>query len=263
MERDEGTVVVRDAADLARPATRRAFLRALGLGGTAVLLPSVFAACTDESVATGLAPAAAGSADVASAALVAVTLDLSTDVGIFNYAYALEQLEAAFYTQVVSNASFNTTFATADERELLREIWKDEVAHREFLRMALGTAAIPALTPNFGAVNFANRLSVLTTARTFEDLGVAAYNGAGRYIRNGNNLLMAGKIVSVEARHAASIRDTLDVTGIAFADLGSLTTLGADPESARDGALMPPAVLAAAQPFVADTITIGRAPTTT
>ena len=254
-------MVVRDAADLARPATRRAFLRALGLGGTAVLLPSVFAACADDGVGSPVAPAGLA-ADVSSAAVVPVTLDLSTDIGIFNYAYALEQLEAAFYTQVTFAPGFATTFS-ADEREVLRELWKDEVAHREFFRAALGSAAIPALTPNFSAVNFGNRLSVLQTARTFEDLGVAAYNGAGRYIRNANNLLVAGKIVSVEARHASAIRDILDVTGTAFADLGSLATLGADPESARDGALAPAAVLGAAQPFVADPITIGRAPTTT
>jgi hypothetical protein len=266
MGRDEGTVVVRDAADLARPATRRAFLRALGLGGTAVLLPSVFAACANDGVGSPVAPAGLA-ADVAgtagAAAIVPVTLDLSTDIGIFNYAYALEQLEAAFYTQVNFTPGFASTFS-ADEREVLRELWKDEVAHREFFRAALGAAAIPALTPNFSAVNFSNRLSVLQTAlqtaRTFEDLGVAAYNGAGRYIRNANNLLVAGKIVSVEARHASAIRDLLDTTGTAFADLSSLTALG--PESARDGALAPAAVLAAAQPFVADPITIGRGPTT-
>ena len=68
MGRDERTVVVRDAADLARPATRRDFLRALGLGGTAVLLPAVFAACSENDVASGLAPATA-SADVTGAAL--------------------------------------------------------------------------------------------------------------------------------------------------------------------------------------------------
>jgi hypothetical protein len=253
---DEKTVVVRDAADLTRPATRRDFLRALGLGGTVVLMPAVFAACTDDGVATG--PAARAS--VPNLAVAPVALDLSTDVGIFNFAYALEQLEAAFYTQVNFTPGFASTFP-ANDRELLREIWKDEVAHREFLKAALGSAAIPALTPNFAAVTFTSRESVLTAARTFEDLGVAAYNGAGRYIRNANNLLMAGKIVSVEARHAASIRDALDITGTAFADLGSLTTLGADPESARDGALAPQAVLTAAQPFVADAITIGTGPT--
>ena len=253
MGRDERTVVVQDAADLARPNTRRAFLRAIGLGGTIVLMPSVFAACSDDT--TGGGPAGPNLQTVQGQ----VTLDLSNDIGIFNYAYALEQLEAAFYTQVVANGAFNTVYS-ADERELLRDIWRDEVAHREFLRAALGTAAIPNLTPNFSTINFGNRLSVLQTARTFEDLGVAAYNGAGRFIRNANNLLMAGRIVSVEARHAAAIRDVLDITGTAFADLSTLTMLGADPATARDGALAPAGVLPLAQPFIADTIVVGAGP---
>ena len=101
-------------------------------------------------------------------------------------------------------------------------------------------------------MNFSDRFSILNTARTFEDLGVAAYNGAGRFIRNANNLLMAGKIVSVEARHAAAIRDVLQPDGRYFADLTTLTAFGADVRSARDGALPPTAVLPLAQPYVSD-----------
>ena len=50
---------------------------------------------------------------------------------------------------------------------------------------------------------------VLTTARTFEDLGVSAYNGAGQLLALSPFLNHAGKIVSVEARHAATIRNLL------------------------------------------------------
>jgi hypothetical protein len=209
-------------------------------------------------VATGLAPA--GAAQALGVDRSSVVLDLTTDIGIFNFAYALEQLEAAFYTSVVTNAAFSSTFTSADERELLTDIRRDEVAHREFLRAALGSAAIPGLTPNFGSINFANRQSVLVTARTFEDLGVAAYNGAGRFIRNATNLLMAGKIVSVEARHAAAIRDVLDTSGREFADLNSLQTFGANPRNGTDGALGPSQVLALAQPFVTDPLTLGGLP---
>ena len=38
-------------------------------------------------------------------------------------------------------------------------------------------------------------------------MGVAAYNGAAKFITNAGYLFIAGKIVSVEARHAAIIRD--------------------------------------------------------
>jgi hypothetical protein len=135
------------------------------------------------------------------------TIDLgSGDVGILNYAYALEQLEAAFYTQVAT--SFASGFSTS-EKALLTDIRDHEVAHREFFKAALGANAIPGLTPDFSSIDFGNRTSVLAAAKTFEDLGVAAYNGAGQLITTPDYLVLAGKIVSVEARHAAYIRDLI------------------------------------------------------
>ncbi len=262
MQDNERTVVVKDAAALASASTRRSFLRALGTGGTIVLLPSVFAAC-DESgnFVSPEVQSRFGGGATAGGAGSAVTLDLTTDIGIFNYAFALEQLEAAFYSQVTSAANFSTLFTNADEREVLTDITNDEVTHRQFLATALGSAGIPALTVNFGTA-LGSRTTILETARTFEDLGVAAYNGAGKYLRNANNLLVAGKIVSVEARHAAALRDIVaGSTGTAFADLAALTALGASQANALDGALEPAQVLAAADPFIVNPVTIGRQPT--
>ena len=138
----------------------------------------------------------------------------SGDVGILNYAYALEQLEAAFYIQVVATPY---TGMSALESEYLSDIRNHEVAHREFFKAAITAAApasiIPALEVDFTSINFADRTSVLSTAKAFEDLGVTAYNGAGRLISTTGNgptyLGLAGKIVSVEARHAALIADLL------------------------------------------------------
>jgi hypothetical protein len=59
-------------------------------------------------------------------------------------------------------------------------------------------------------VDFKNRSSVLATAKALEDTGVAAYNGAGKLITNLDYLVLAGKIVSVEARHASAIRDVIN-----------------------------------------------------
>ena len=53
----------------------------------------------------------------------------SGDVGILNYAYALEQLEAAFYIQVVANYY---TGISDEEKALLKDIRDHEIAHREF-----------------------------------------------------------------------------------------------------------------------------------
>lgn len=140
----------------------------------------------------------------------------SGDVGILNYAYALEQLEAAFYIQAVSS---QFSGITATEVAYMTDIRDHEIAHREFFKKALGSNAIGDLQVNFSSINFANRDSVLGTAKAFEDLGVSAYNGAGRLLTDVNNLLVAGKIVSVEARHAALIRDLIAYNSFAGTDV--------------------------------------------
>ena len=98
--------------------------------------------------------------------------------------------------------------------------------HREFFKAALGTKAIQGLEVNFSSINFTSRDSVLNAAKSFEDLGVSAYNGAGRYIADVNYLLLAGKIVSVEARHAAYIRNLL--SNGSFADSTVINSNGLD-----------------------------------
>lgn len=161
--------------------SRRKFLGVAGATSGALFIAS----CNDDNNDTGV--------------------DLgSGDTGILNYAYALEQLEAAFYTRVITSQYAGITAA---ETAYLTDIRDHEVAHREFFKAALGASAIVGLEVNFSAINFADRTSVLNTAIAFEDLGVSAYNGAGSLITNGDYLVLAGKIVSVEARHAALVKD--------------------------------------------------------
>ena len=162
----------------------------------------------------------------------------SGDIGILNYAYALEQLEAAFYTQVIASPYANIS---AEETALLTDIRDHEIVHREFFKTALGTSAIPALEVNFTAIDFTSRDSVLGTAKAFEDLGVSAYNGAGQLITDVSYLLVAGKIVSVEARHAAYIRDLISYGS--FADDSIIDANGLDLIAT------PTAVLATASAF--------------
>ena len=121
---------------------------------------------------------AAGSVAIGSAFLpnfgisAALAADLGEgDVGILNYAYALEQLEAAFYTMALESPYEGMT---DEETELLTDIRDHEVEHRDFLKEALGEGAIPELEVDFSAVDFNDKHSVLETARTFEDLGVMA-----------------------------------------------------------------------------------------
>jgi hypothetical protein len=175
----------------------------------------------------------------------------SGDIGILNYAYALEQLEAAFYTQVAM--SFYTG-ATTLEQMYLTDIRDHEIAHREFFKNALGSNAIPDLEVNFSSINFSSRDSVLATAKAFEDLGVSAYNGAGKLITDPNYLLLAGKIVSVEARHAALIRDL--ISNGSFADNTVIDANGLDKHRA------PGEVLSIASTYLKSTLDASRLPTT-
>ena len=208
MAKSNETLVVGSADELWRPATRRSFLRLLGIGGTVVMLPSVFGACDDDDPPTG----PGGNEDDP------VSLNLSNDFGILNYAYALEQLEAGFYTAVVGSAAFNGL--SAEEKEVMTDLRNHEVIHREYFRAALGNNRIRNLALNQATVNavIANRDVILKTAEMFEDLGVAAYNGAGKYLTSADFLGVAGKIVSVEARHAAAIRDMRDALGVTGGD---------------------------------------------
>ena len=173
------------------------------------------------------------------------------DIGVLNYAYALEQLEAAYYTQVLDNPFGN--MQVNDER-ILRQIRDHEIAHRDFLKGALGRNAIPALEVDFSAVDFSSRASVLGTADIFENLGVAAYNGAGQLISNPDYLVAAGSIVSVEARHAAAIADLLRPFSAQAAGRGNVDSKG------LDAALQPSKVLKAAAPFIATEVTAASLP---
>ena len=174
----------------------------------------------------------------------------SGDIAILNYAYALEQLEAAFYIEVVNNPYSGIT---ALEKSYFTDIRDHEIAHREFFKKALGNNAIASLEFNLSAIKFSDRSNVLATAKTFEDLGVSAYNGAGWLIKEPNYLLLAGKIVSVEARHAALIRALIDNGSFANAEVVDANGL--------DVANSPTLVIQAAAPFIKSKIDVSDLPT--
>ena len=210
--------------------SRRRFLGYIG-GASALLVTAAACKKDDNNIDNGL--------------------DLgSGDIGVLNYAYALEQIEAAFYKKI-SDAPY--TGITAAETSLLADIRDHEIAHREFFKNALGAKAIPALELDFSSIDFTSRTSVLATAKTFEDLGVTAYNGAGKLIVDPNYLALAGKIVSVEARHAAYIRDL--ISNGTFADNTAIDMNG------LDMARTPNEVLTMAASFVKTKLNASNLPT--
>lgn len=222
---------------MAAPATRRKFIRYAGISGLAATVMASCVKAVSNFKQDGKGPTNG------------VILG-SGDTGILNYAYALEQLEAAFYTVVAADPYENIPSL---ELSRLIDIRDHEIAHREFFKSALGKDAIQQLNFNFTSVDFSSRDSVLTTAKTFEDIGVSAYNGAGVLLTSADYLGLAGKIVSVEARHAAYLRNLLAPGS--FADQTVINGNGLDTSRT------PAQVLVLAQPFITETLNGSTLPT--
>lgn len=229
---EEKEMLHQESGILTAKLQRRSFLQYAGAGVAGVAL--IAAGCKKDKSTPGLD----------------MGVDLgSGDPGILNYAYALEQLEGAFYDAVVKSPYASIS---PSELALLTDIRDHELAHREFFKRALGAGAIPALEVNFSSINFADRTSVLMTAKAFEDLGVSAYNGAGKLLKTAKYLEVAGKIVSVEARHAALIRDL--ISNGSFADLTAVDANG------LDGAKTPIQVLTIAKTYLKTSINASNLP---
>lgn len=224
---------------------RRRFLRYAGF--SVAMTSAILAACENKDNA--VAPT-----EQRGARVVGDMIDLgSGDIGILNYAYALEQLETALYDAVLQAPPKGIT---TREVEILKEIRNHEVVHREFFKAALGSAGIPQLTFDFSmAGDLTDKVYVINTARMLEDVGVSAYNGAGRLLSDPNNLLLAGKIVSVEARHAALLRSFAFEVGTGFFAGDDVVN-----SNGLDVARTPAEVLPMAQKFIKETITAKSLP---
>jgi rubrerythrin len=240
-------------ADIARTTDRRRFLRFAGLtlAVTAVGCAEGGLVQPTTVATTPLLPGAPNGDHQGTA----TSVNLGTgDTAVLNYAFALEQLEYAFYVEVL-----NAPYAgmTAQERAILEDLRVHEDIHQKFFREALGAAGIATMRFDFTSVNFADRTSVLTTARTLEDVGVSAYNGAAQLLTSLDFLTLAGKIVSVEARHAAAIRDLLAPGTAAFAGDDVVNAQG------LDVVRVPSQVLPLADPLIVTTIVATGLPTPT
>jgi hypothetical protein len=193
-----------------------------------------------------------------------------TDADYLNYALNLEYLEAQFYLYAAtgsglatgdtgggSASGFTTTGSltvgsaakvpnlTTAQQEILNEIAFEEQAHVQFLRKALGTAAVamPAIDLSFfGPLAVAATITTdatgpnafnpfssfdyfLVGAFIFEDVGVTAYAGAAPLISTAGvtagYLTAAAGILAVEAYHAAYVRTSLTGRAIAAAAAGT------------------------------------------
>lgn len=151
------------------------------------------------------------------------TTDAITDV--LNFALTLEFLEAEFY-KAGYDAGVAGTLAIPAGAPLMaiKTIRDHEVAHVAFLKSAItslgGTPVVKTAASfdftagnNFSTV-FTDYALFLAVAQTFEDTGVRAYKGQASNLMSNNDVLTAAlNIHSVEARHAAHIRQMRKANG--------------------------------------------------
>jgi hypothetical protein len=230
--------------------TRRRFLAGLGISAGA----SAMVGCGGNGSVTTTQP-------VTPTPPAATT---PSDADVLNFALNLEYLEAEFYLRAVTGTGLTAAdtgsspgattggaqvnFTDPAIKAYAMEIAADELAHVQFLRKALGSAAVdkPAidLTNSFNAAAmaagigatfnpFADQTSFILGAFVFEDVGVTAYNGAVKYLlankgiaANAGFLNAAAAIHATEAYHAAEIRTLLVYMDAATPSAGLLTTAG-------------------------------------
>lgn len=208
--------------------SRRTFMASAGTAAAAALVTG----CSDDGTVT--TPTSSG----------------VSDNDILNFALNLEYLEAEFYLRAATGSGLSSTDAggssagtvtggakisglTSFQQSILDEIAYDEQQHVQFLRKALGSAAVvrPAidLTNSFNALAsaagiassfnpFTNFDTFLVGAFIFEDVGVTAYNGAAPLISNAGItsgiLSAAAGIAAVEAYHAGYVRTALTANAL-------------------------------------------------
>jgi hypothetical protein len=197
---------------------RRNFLKNVSLAGAGIAAGALIQGCSNDSSTNAQG----------------VTIP-QTDV--LNFALNLEYLEAEFYSRAVtgnflsssvtganSTASGGAKVTFTDSRiaDIAAEISADETLHVEFLRSALGGAAVaePAINLDALGIGFATQAQFLTLARAFEDTGVSAYAGAATLL-TGNNLQAAAQILATEAYHAGNIRISVVQSNITVTALDS------------------------------------------
>ncbi|MBB5062116.1 ferritin-like domain-containing protein [Granulicella mallensis] len=199
-----------------------------------------------------------------------------TDTDVLNFALNLEYLEAQFYLYAATGAGLQSSDTTPGsaapsqtagtvtvgsaaavpgltpaQQEILNEIAYEEQTHVQFLRKALGSAAVgmPDIDLSFfgplavaagittaatgaGAFNpFSSFDYFLVGSFIFEDVGVTAYSGAAPLISpagvTAGYLTAAAGILAVEAYHAGYVRTSLTGRAIAAGSAAAYPYLAA------------------------------------
>lgn len=126
----------------------------------------------------------------------------SMDVEIFNFLLLLERLQASFYDEAVGGRALSGEMA-----EFAEVVGEQERAHVEFLEGLLGNDAEAQPSFDLGDSTGSND-KFAAAALMIEETTAAAYIGQGANLTR-KRILDAARIVSVEARHVAWMRDML------------------------------------------------------
>jgi hypothetical protein len=159
-------------------------------------------------------------------------LAATTDLDILKYALTLEYLETNFYQVKATSVGLS-----GQAKSYASEFGTEEAEHVSALISAIKSAGgTPVAMPKFD-FPVKTQTDFLKLASVVENLGVAAYNGAGPLLKDKALLAAAGSIVQVEARHAAAINLLIGLSPV--------------PNGAFDKPASMATVLAAATPLIA------------
>lgn len=117
---------------------------------------------------------------------------------VLNLLLLVERTEVAFYREALAKAGLS-----GEMRQYAEVVLDHERAHLQALEQALGSATDDAPTFSFEDATATPRAFAQTAAQ-LEDVAVGAYNGQAGNV-SPDAFLLAARIVSVEARHAAWI----------------------------------------------------------
>ena len=186
-----------------------------------------------------------------------------TDADLFNFALNFEYLGAEYYlhgllgsgvpssltggvgTQGTVTAGGPVPFQSTAIQQYVQRLAVDELAHVQFIRAVLGSAAIAE--PTIDLVNpwttlalaagliapgqtfnpYASDIAFLIGAYVIEDVCVTALAGAARFLTNPNDLEAAAGLLGVEGYQAGAIRSLLADVG-AGAVTDAISTLRAN-----------------------------------
>lgn len=177
-----------DVYDRLEHVSRRHMFSMIGRKAAAVAAPTVLASALNKAYGQSLDPVV---------------------VEVLNFALTLEYLESEYYNVGMDIPGLLTGTA----RTVYAQIQKHENAHVKLLKSVLGGQAVEKPPFDFTAKGafpnpFANYDVYVLLSQAFEDTGVRAYKGqAPRLINNDPILTAALQIHSVEARHAARVRE--------------------------------------------------------